>query len=311
MELTSEQEHLASIFQPRLLERILSGLKRERPIRFVHYTNAQAAMNIIEQQKIWMRKSSCMNDYMEVQHGLDCLHSAYRKSQFRVLLEELFEGLSKEIEDLFNGWTPALLSDTYLTCLSEHMDHEDKYGRLSMWRAYCNSTGVALVFNGTQVLDPVSDDDIDGVYAIPVDYYDGEKFETQFSATAERIKENIESLRVHGYETVKNCVFQMLKFMALSTKHPGFEEEKEWRVIYCPQLEGSPEVKKVTKAVNGDPQPICEIPLKNIAVLLDRVIIGPSEYASATKEAFVDLLTKAGIPDADKKVIVSNIPLRR
>jgi len=34
-------------------------------------------MKILETGTIWMRQASCMNDYMEVQHGTDCLAAAW------------------------------------------------------------------------------------------------------------------------------------------------------------------------------------------------------------------------------------------
>ena len=49
---------------------------RKEGTRFVHYTNAQAAMNILRTQEVWMRESSCMNDFMEVQHGYECVLEA-------------------------------------------------------------------------------------------------------------------------------------------------------------------------------------------------------------------------------------------
>ena len=44
--------------------------------------------------------------------------------------------------------------DTYLTSISEHRNKEDTFGRLSMWRAYGETTGVALVMNNSPFLTP-------------------------------------------------------------------------------------------------------------------------------------------------------------
>ena len=71
----------------------------------------------------------------------------------------------------------------------------------------------------------------------------------------------------------------------LCTKHPGFHEEKEWQVIYSPKFERSEYLKDDLQVIRGTPQPIVEIPLKNIPQegffgaaipeILDRIIIGP------------------------------------
>ena len=73
--------------------------------------------------------------------------------------------------------------------------------------------------------------------------------------------------------------------------------------------------------IGGTPQLIYKIPLQNvpeegfhgveIPELIDRIIIGPTQYDSATREAFVDRLGEAGVSDPEDRVIVSKIPLRR
>jgi hypothetical protein len=112
----------------------------------------------------------------------------------------------------------------------------------------------------------------------------------------------------------------MLRFAALSTKHPAFEEEKEWRVLYTPSLEKSRWIVHEVIAVNGIPQPVYKLPLKNIAEvglgaeipnLLDRVIIGPTEFPIALGRAFERLLFEAGVKDTDKRIALSGIPLRQ
>jgi hypothetical protein len=112
----------------------------------------------------------------------------------------------------------------------------------------------------------------------------------------------------------------MLRFAALCTKHPGFAEEKEWRVVYCPALEQSPYLMKDIAIVRGVPQPIYKIPFKDIPeagfagaipAMLSRIIIGPTQYPLALAEAFVELLAEAGVTEPDTKVRVSDIPLRR
>jgi len=78
---------------------------------------------------------------------------------------------------------------------------------------------------------------------------------------------------------------------------------------------------KDIRVVNGVPQPIFKIPLKDIPdedfvgaeipALLDRIIIGPTQYPLPMLEAFTLLLTDAGVTDPDKRVFVSDIPIRR
>ena len=70
----------------------------------------------------------------------------------------------------------------------------------------------------------------------------------------------------------------------------------------------------------GVPQIICKIPLDvkassvlaelDISNLFDRLIIGPSAYPVAMHQAFISALTDADVTDAEKKVVISNIPIR-
>jgi hypothetical protein len=143
---------------------------RERGTRFVHYTRADAAISIIRNKEVWLRKSTTMNDFMEVEHGIECLQQAYRDTSgeaLRKTLEYLSPGAIDKFHALFDGWLPHFRNQTYLMCLSEHDDSEDNLGRLSMWRAYGSSAGVALVLNNNPF---VSDSNALDVYTSPVRY---------------------------------------------------------------------------------------------------------------------------------------------
>jgi hypothetical protein len=313
-----EQERFARILFPHASEQYLRV--RRAGTRFVHYTNANAAMCILRDKNIWMRATSCMNDVSEVRYGLERLRKTYRESKagerFRLVLDEIFPGFCKEIERRFNGWTVEFLTNTYLTCFSEHRDEEDYHGRLSMWRAYGKDTGIALVIKNSVLIEPA---DGLGAYSSPVVYLDDQRFEEHFSRVVQNISSEIEFLRAREREEIINRVFHMLRFAALSTKHPGFAEEKEWRVLHGPALEKSRWITNEVVAVNGVPQFVYKLPLKNIAEiglvaeipdLLDHIIIGPTEFPIALGRALEQLLLGAGVKDADKRIALSGIPLR-
>ena len=261
-----------------------------------------------------------MNDYMEVQHGINCVvktfHGEKFGKKFQAALDNLFQGAAREIAQRFDNWTPNFRSNTYLVCVSEHEDSEDTLGRLSMWRAYSGSTGVALVLNG----DPFLGDAVEfKAYTSPVTYHDDVGFEAVLGQVAGNIERNSDFLKSLGRESLINIVFMMLRFLTISTKHPGFSEEKEWRVIYSP-ADDSPYLEKELQVINGVPQTIYKIPLKDIPAigltgmeipsLIHRVIIGPTQHPIAVRKAFVTALLNAEVADAEKRVWVSQIPLR-
>lgn len=318
-QLSPEQERFARILHPHMLQQHLHAAAEGT--RFVHYTTADVAMSILRSKEIWMRKSSCMNDYLEVQYGLARLYKAYGQTEvgkkFQSALNKIFDGITVDIEKLFNGWTPHFQTNTYFACVSEHKNAEDTFGRLSMWRAYGETTGVALVVNNSVFLTAA-----DGLkaYSSPVAYLDDQEFENEFAKIADNISTESDFLRTQGRQEITGRIFNMLRFAALCTKHPGFAEEMEWRVVYCPTLEKSPYLTKEIRVIKGVPQPIYKIPLRDIPeagflgaipTLINRIIIGPTQYPLALQEAFVQLLTDAGVSDPESKVYVSDIPIRR
>jgi hypothetical protein len=112
----------------------------------------------------------------------------------------------------------------------------------------------------------------------------------------------------------------MLASGAVSIKHIGFHEEKEWRVIYLPRANPSKMITSSTEVSGGVPQIIHKIPLREdahndvtgigIPALIDRIIIGPTVYAAPMYTTFVATLIEAGMTDAASRVVVSGIPIR-
>ena len=289
--------------------------------RFVHYTTSDVAMSILTKKEVWMRNATCMNDYLEVSYGIDCLCHAYNQTgageELKKLLNECFPDISNEIEALFNSWINELKYNSYLTCISEHLESEDGLGRLSMWRAYGKGYGVALVFFNGPFLRP---SDALKAYTSPVAYMDFNKAEESLWEIVRNIDKEKSLLCSFGREGIKRTFFEVFKNAALCVKHLGFAEEKEWRVVYTPRLHDSSRLIPAIELINGMPQQVYKIPLKNvqdenfygatIPELLDRIIIGPTQFPVAMYQAFVKLLEAAGVEDAQNKVIVSDIPLR-
>ena len=307
------------IFHPYAFDRQLSAYQNP-DTRFVHYTDANAVFSILENQNIWMRNVSCMNDYLEVQYGLDCLANSYTGplgTQMKEFLNSLHDDFSEELEDLFDGWSPTFFRQTFLFSISEHDAQENEYGRLSMWRAYSSGTGIAFVLKAQPFFQP---SDALRAYTSPVAYLEQVEFDHEFSRVLQNLKNNEDFIQGMSRRELMGRMFNSFKDAVLNTKHPGFKEEREWRVIYNHELEKSDRLEKDVKVIGGNPQIIYKIPLKNspednlhhmeIGEVLDRVIIGPTEYPEAAQAALIDHLANLGIEDAETMVTVSNIPLR-
>ncbi len=173
------------------LEQIFFPDKKEVPSHFVHYTNAEAAMNILQGKEIWLRKPSLMNDFSEVILGIryvkDFLNSIAGES-FKKALNSIFDqSITDDIEKRFEENIPTLKYDTYLTCVSEHKKAEDTLGRLSMWRAYGGSSGIAIVMNSKAFFQPSN---TLKAYITPVAYSGWEGFENKFKMITKNIDDD-------------------------------------------------------------------------------------------------------------------------
>ena len=139
--------------------------------RFVHYTSATAGLSIIRNRKVWMRKPQWMNDWSEVEHGLDCLKYMYNVGdggkKFKAAIEAVLPAMIGRVEKQFNEWIDNHRRNTYVACVALHEDHEDATGRMGMWTGHCKVDGVALVLKQ----DPfIAISDALGAYSFPVFY---------------------------------------------------------------------------------------------------------------------------------------------
>jgi len=308
-----------SVFNPYYLQKA-QELERNK-LKLVQYTSAEAAMSIISNNEVWLRNTSCMNDYSEVEHGFECLleafHSNTHGEKFKETINSIFPGITKKLTDLFDGWIPYFRSGTYIACVSEHPPEENKYGRLSMWRAYGGTHSVALVLNTKPFL---SESDALHAYTNPVLYCDQENFTQQFGKLIERISTNHEFVKTLGKDATIGWLFDTFKRTVLCTKHPGFSEEREWRVIYTPDQNRSKHVTEEVKSIGGIPQIVHKIPLKDIpeegffgatvAEFIDRIIIGPNDQQKVLGKTFEKILENAGCQNPHTKIHYSGIPLR-
>jgi hypothetical protein len=315
-------EQVTQIFMPLAQERMKEA--KDKKIDFVHYTTAENALSILRSRNVYMRNTVCMNDYREFGHGMDLLLSAFKggsntRTEFFAALNSCSDGVAEEAIKRFDDYLPHSQFNVYVTCLSEHCKSEDEHGRLSMWRAYNRpgAVGVAIVLNSEtfwQTSDALK------AYGSPVAYHSSDEFIAELNRITKNIRDHCDFLKQIPREILINSVFYMLIFAAACSKHPGFAEEKEWRLIHLPKITPSQVLIHEVEIIGGIPQPVYKIPLKDRpnegllnmepAKLVKRVIIGPSNFPYPIVEALASEMTAAGIEDAKSKIVVSSIPLR-
>ena len=183
-----------------------------------------------------------------------------------------------------------------------------------MWRAYGDT---ALVINSTPMMEST---DLLAVHSTPVSYLSEKELINHVSGITYSITKERSFLQKIKQEEIIEYIYNMLFLFAIASKHPGFEEEKELRLFYSPNIRKSPIMTEEIVVLDGIPQKIFKLQLKHdpnnglhgadIPSLLDRIIIGPTEFPYVTYNAFVSELERLGVANAASKVIVSDIPLR-
>jgi len=288
-------------------------------MRFVHYTSADAALKIIKSKRLWMRNTTCMSDYLEVHHGYEILRNVLREKANALFeaLDAVAQDAGREAITLFDGWWDNIQLNTFIASMSEHDDAENMHGRLSMWRAFGGiSARVAIVLRVPRVSPGASA--LNLVFS-PVAYFTVDETRSEMNKVIDNIRANRDFLRSFDRQIIVNNVFQMLLMGVVCLKHEGFQEEREWRAVYCPELQPSPLMEFSTEIVGGIPQRVYKVPLEpkvpvladlDFARIFDRLIIGPSPYPWVMYDAFAEALKETGVPEAKDRVVTSGIPIR-
>lgn len=318
----NKAERLVELLLPHLSKMKARFLSSER--QFVHYTTGESAVGIIKSERFWLRSTVCMNDVSEVQHGHNAMLDAFNandgalREKFIKTLEPIYPGLAVEAIKRFDDYFGVNKYRVFVGCFSEHDPKAHKLGRLSMWRAYGKGqTPVALVLDRAGLF---TESDSANIFMSPVAYLANEEITSLFSEITTNISENTEFIRSLGADAVSRAIFTMFIFIAVCVKHPGFAEEQEWRLIYLPHLYRSPIVESDVETINGVPQHVFKIPLRNrpdhrlfgieLRDILQSIIVGPTQFPFPVAEAFIDLLVQKGVANPNAKVYAASIPLR-
>lgn len=294
---------------------------QENGQRFVHYTRAETAVSIIQNRKVWMRNALVMNDFQEIAYGQMAFTHAWNSDQgdkLRSALTLIDSTIVEQFAMQADAVVIGLRHSTFLTSLSEHDPTEDRHGRLSMWRAYGGENGVAIVLKNAPF---VAISDALGAYSAPVLYGTPADIVSELARIAEGIATAADTLRSLPVQEWVRLLLQMYRLVLLTTKHPGFREEREWRVVHSPLWNPSSVLEETRVVVGGVYQRVFTIPLvsdptrgltsASVPDILDRIILGPTRYPHVAYDAFVRLLLEAGVVDAADRVVVSDIPLRQ
>ncbi len=304
-----QHNELIDIFFPQYMRRINNFERCNN--RLAYYTSVDIAERILENRELWMRNAVDMNDYKEVRYGEKLLlNSLYEKKINDIVnILEINTNLDRKIIcDIFNTFNNEMVSwmyNTYITCFSE-MNIDDKDGRLSMWRGYGREAGIALVFDIRKMESVICKEKIK---LSPVEYYTADNIEERICEIIDNIRDNGDLLKKFPIESITDKIIDSLRYAIVSIKHPGFEDEREWRLV----AHGN-DLNLDVEKINGVMQPIYKLKICDGVLIegLEKIILAPSTPLVVWKAIIEILHKKLGMEkeEANNKVVISSIPYR-
>lgn len=297
-------------------------LLTKRPY-LAHYTSLEVLEKILTTDEIWFSNPLFMNDLEEVRFGIVNGARAFKASTaIREALKtpERYARFVYHLDWYIQTFEREHLLDVYVFCLSEH-DPKDNDGLLSMWRGYGgNGKGAALVFDTSKVTYTEGS----ALVVAKVHYASDEERYAWFDRACGILSK---ALSAHDVPDDKiylaaNAAFERLKLFALFTKHTGFKEEAEWRVVYLSERDQHQALKGMLHYLNGprgvEPKlrfkvgPIDRVTGTDLSLgqIISAILLGPSVSSPLAIQSVSRMLDVLGKGEFKGRVHASTIPFR-
>lgn len=212
------------------------------------------------------------------------------------------------------------LEAIYVFCLSEHQE-SDNDGLLSMWRGYgAQGNGAAMVLDFSK-LEAQEDSPL---IISKVEYASKEEREDWIKYKLSEFANILKQAQLEDEQLylAAHFLFERLKLFALFTKHRGFTEEKEWRVVYLPDRDPNGILKPMFDYSLGKKgvEPKLKLKLEPIdgimpsgvklESLVSKIILGPAISSILEQKSIIRMLQKIGKDNMADKITPSTIPFR-
>jgi hypothetical protein len=197
-----------------------------------HYTSIVTLERIAQTGEIWFSNPLYMNDVDELRYGMNLgLHAVRSHVGLREACPPAhYNALLDAFDALYTAFDGDSAFDVYVFSCSEHDEQIGDDGLLSMWRGYGgDGNGVAIVFDLASLIMPGSP-----LLVRKVAYH---SYETSEAWMERKLQAFAQALQrqggpVEAMQAIAAALFERIKLFALFTKHRGFHEEREWRVVY-------------------------------------------------------------------------------
>jgi hypothetical protein len=315
--------------------------KTKKPQRIFHYTDIFGFKEILASRVLHASNVSYLNDRKELIYADSFVRTGTKKR-----FEEVFEELRRDgiVNKPFDSETlagyeadnllrsihrvTARFSPIFVCCFCRGDDEfVERNGLLSQWRGYGSEGGVAIAFSVKGLSDLVEREAAsfacapcflgDVIYG-----KDDPEFPSLLESFAEfpkGVPDIIESglasqgikYQVKGERVELEKLYEPYSKIAPRLKHPGFAEEREYRMIVPVSRGLYTNEKRATKVVKFKKRDNYLLPYIEVAALekaklpIDYVIVGPSREAERRRESVEFVLREYGY---DVPVSLSEIP---
>lgn len=294
----------------------------KRPL-LAHYTSLGTLEKILQTEELWFSNPLVMNDREEVRFGVLRGNELFHGNNSIVKAcgsPERYSKLREEYVACFRQFEDNHAIDTYVFCLSEHHPN-DMDGLLSMWRGYGdNGSGAAIVFDTDKLVGQESSP----LIIARIHYASTEKrtqwLETLMERFATLLRDtNVPDDQLH---VPAHYLFERIKLFALFSKHDGFSEEQEWRVVYSPDRDKEQRLAQMFHYSLGPRGAEPRLRFKiaqldgasdtelSLTKLVNRIILGPCISSNLAQQAVTRMLKRAGKSEMSGIVQASSIPFR-
>lgn len=250
-----------------------------------HYTSIATLERIAETGEIWFSNPLYMNDVDELRYGMTLGLNAVRTHHGlrQACPPDHYNALLDAFGRLYTTFDNDSAFDVYVFSCSEHDAHIGDDGLLSMWRGYGgDGNGVAIVFDISRLLGAPGSP----LQVRQVQYLSYEQSEAWMEDKLDRFTRTL--ARVGGppeaMAGAAAALFERIKLFALFTKHRGFHEEREWRVVYLREHDGQGVLtQQLHYAIGGRGiEPRLRLTMDSLGPgapaledLVERIILGP------------------------------------
>jgi hypothetical protein len=294
----------------------------QKPL-LAHYTSMSTLEAILRNEEVWLSNPLFMNDFEEVRFGVNEGMSLFLESTGIIEAAgstERHDRLRSDFEHYFDKFANNHVVDVFVFCFSRH-DPQDNDGRLSMWRGYgASGNGACIVFD-TSKIPKIGNSPL---IISRVHYASAEERRIWI---ADRIAQFCSILKASDIPIDKlylaaHSFLERLKLFALFTKHHGFKEEEEWRMVYLPDRYESSSLKSMIGYWIGprgiEPKlklKVMQIPAAipegiSLTSIIDRILLGPATSSPLAKAMVEKMLVKLGREELKNKIRASTIPFR-